>query len=159
MRILPLALAAVVVIGSPVHASVPASVQRWEDRWAADFNESRLDALAENYDKDAVLTLPGEPPVEGRRAIRQALRTMAHDVTGLSLTTTSVRPLGRAVLLERGVGRFADPSDPTRTELSSYQVTWRRTPSGRWLICRDVVTSRVVPIHKRKAAAATRISP
>lgn len=105
-------------------------------------------AAAAMFDDDAVLMLPGVPPLTGRAAIQQALTGFfgAVQYRAVTASITDVQFFGDYAL-ETGTSQFTyEVGGQTFVDQGKYVVGWKRQPSGEWKIHRDVsnVTSSSV---------------
>ena len=131
-----------------IRASAPA--------WAAAFNASNAEAIANMYWEDAVLQPPGAPAAVGRDAIRAF---MTADIAGAKAAgLTMVIPEAGAVRVsgelayEAGNYSVTDESGAT-VDVGKYLGVFERR-NGKWLYIRDTWNSDNAPQAPMASEAA-----
>lgn len=119
--------------------AIRSSTEAWEEAarrgdWAA---------AAANYTEDALLFAPGQPPISGRKAIREWLQTWP-PVGSIDLEIQEIEGC-QDLACVRGVYRLtlAPPGADTVQDSGRFFEIRRRQPDGSWLIARDFTHSGV----------------
>jgi uncharacterized protein (TIGR02246 family) len=126
--------------------------------WFAAHKAGDADGLTALYADDAVLSIPGVPPVRGRAAIREALAKDIADMAAAELTNNAGASPEFGVSGDLGwewsTFTVTDKSGAT-VDAGKYVTVYGRR-DGKWLIIRDIWNSDApvaAPVPKASAPA------
>lgn len=117
-----------------------------EAQWIRDWQTKNPAKMASYYADDAVVMVPGGPPVSGRDAIEKELQEMVKD-PAMSMTFQPARAdVSKSGDLGYTQGAYAlTMSDPKThkavTEHGSYVATYRKQADGSWKAVADIASS------------------
>jgi uncharacterized protein (TIGR02246 family) len=107
---------------------------------ARDFNR-----VMDYYTADAVLYLPGKPPITGHPAIRQALtEAFADPFVTVQVTIERVEAHEGSALAAAcgsGVTRVGDPAAKSTFELHTHWLAVLRREGGAWRMAMDMISA------------------
>jgi uncharacterized protein (TIGR02246 family) len=128
-------------------AADEAAVRAVNPAWFAAHTAGDADAVAALYADDAVLSIPGVPPVRGRAAIREAI---AADIAAMKAAGLGNQPgpapefgLSGDMAWEWSTFTVTDASGAT-VDTGKYVTVYARK-DGQWLIVRDIWNSDAPP--------------
>jgi uncharacterized protein (TIGR02246 family) len=118
-------------------------------RFCAALGARDTEGLIELYDPEAVLLVPGAPPIRGRDGVGAYYENVfAAGVTGAEMRTVQLEEVGDTIV---EIGEYTMALDPPRGEAfedsGKYMLVHRRQDNGTWAIWLDMV-------HSDSAAAA-----
>ena len=102
--------------------------------FAQAFNAGRIADAVDFYEDDALLLVPGEPPMQGEKAIANVLAGLAKTASNLALSPAVFRALADDYALEVGVISYETPGDNGTTNVvkQKYQAIWHRGDDSVW---------------------------
>jgi uncharacterized protein (TIGR02246 family) len=125
-------------------AASTALAQRDADWAAASIAGADPDKVASFWSDDATLMLPGQPPVEGKAALR-AFVAQAFQTPGFKIHWVSEKPTFSAdgtLAYMRAANETTMPGpkgQPATSHLQGYTI-WRLDPDGQWRCVVDMAT-------------------
>lgn len=142
MGMLRALLVALLVSGcasSPPGVSVEdeaATLMRLSREWSEVAGSGDLERTLAYWADDAVMMIPGQPPIRGKEAIREFVESSAA-VPGFSVKweplEAHVSASGdMAYLIERNQFSFTDSSGALVTESNKVLTVWRKQDDGTW---------------------------
>ncbi|MBW4330983.1 DUF4440 domain-containing protein [Stakelama sp. CBK3Z-3] len=107
------------------------------------FNAGRIADAVAFYEDDALLMVPGEPPMQGEKAIANVLAGLAKQAKNLSLRPAVVRPLGDDYALEVGVLSYEQAGENGTADVvtEKYQAVWHLGDDGIWYFASDMMNA------------------
>lgn len=112
-----------------------------DSEWAAMIDARDLDGVVELYDTEGSFLIPGQPPLEGRGAIRSAwehlfgLPEFKLRFESLSVIVAS----GDDIAVDRGPYELSYRGENgLSVEKGKYLVIWRKNDAGQWKIIADM---------------------
>ena len=113
-----------------------ATLMRLSREWSEVAGSGDLEKTLSYWAEDAVMMVPGQPPIRGKAAIRQFLEASG-SIPGFTVKweplEAHVSPSGdMAFLLERNQFSFKDPSGSVVTESNKAVTVWRKQSDGTW---------------------------
>lgn len=128
-------------------AAVRAAIDSLRGAFESAFQAGDAEAMASFYAEDAVYSAPGEPPAEGREAIRDVIeRTHPPDAT-IDISPSDLVVLDGERVFEFGTGTmtFTPEGAEQSVEVSSnYSLLVRNTDEG-WKLWREALSSNAPP--------------
>lgn len=121
---------------APEPGTVPdidAAIDAARAELVAAFKRNDIASLAALFADDATLLPPGTRMITGREGTESFWRNVAERVGELSLTPTSVKPLGADSAREVGRMRMQASGQPAQEVLSKYLLLWQKS-ADRWTI-------------------------
>jgi uncharacterized protein (TIGR02246 family) len=128
-------------------AADEAAIRAINPAWFTAYNARNPDGIAALYADDAVLNIPGLPPVRGQAAIREAVGkdVEASAAAGLIFNGGSAPEFGVSGDLGWEWNTFTITDASGATVDSGKYVTVYGRRDGKWLIIRDIWNSDVPP--------------
>ena len=137
-----------------------AAVRAANPAWFKAYGAGDADGVAALYAEDAVLSIPGIPPVRGRAAIKDAV---AKDIAAMQAAGLSNKPgdapefgIGPDMAWEWSAFSVADKSGAT-VDTGKY-VTVYAKKDGKWMIVRDIWNTDSAPPQTHSVVVATRVN-
>ena len=117
-----------------------------EARWNQDYAAKDGDKLASYYADNAIMMVPGQPPINGKDAIHNALKKMVDDPAFALKFQASRMDVAASsdVAYTQGAYTYTSTDARTRkavTENGSYVTTFRRSSDGSCKAVADIATS------------------
>lgn len=126
---------------STTKAAVEAATSAFHQALRTDDVETFMSYVAD----DVVLMPPGEPPVRGKKAVREWYTAFLSQYRTSSLTLTEREAFvgsGWAVELGSYAWGLAPAGGGTPSvDRGSYMQVWRKQPDGKWRFAREVYNS------------------
>jgi uncharacterized protein (TIGR02246 family) len=123
------------------------AVKDTEAQWVKDANTKEVEKFAGHYTDDASVLLPGAPVINGKDAIRGALKPMLAD-PNFSLNFESQKAdAAKSGDIVYTVGTYtmteSDPKDPkkTITDKGKYVTVFKKQADGSWKAVADMLNS------------------
>ena len=137
-------------------AADEAAIRAINPAWFAAHTAGDADTVAALYADDAVLNIPGAPPVRGRAAIREAI---AADIAAVKAAGLANQPgpapefgVSGDMAWEWSTFTVTDASGAT-VDTGKYVTVYAKR-DGKWLIVRDIWNSDAPPAPAAGEAAA-----
>lgn len=102
--------------------------------WAQAAGTRDVERIVSYWTDDAVIYAPGEPPVEGKPAIRQFV-SASLEVPGFAITWTPMRAeVSGDIGYTTGTNAVTvpKPEGGTTTVAGRYVTVWRKSADGKW---------------------------
>ncbi|GGO94600.1 YybH family protein [Stakelama pacifica] len=114
-----------------------------ETALAQALNSGHVADAVDFYEDDALLLAPGEPPMQGEKAIANVLAGFAAGMRNLSVTPALIRPLGDDYALVLGIQSFEQPGENGTSDVirMKYQSIWHRGDDGVWRLASDMMNA------------------
>jgi uncharacterized protein (TIGR02246 family) len=151
---------AALLLAGAVQAAAPAvsdeeAVRGLTVSWAKAFNAGDGKAAGMLYAEDAVLMVPGAPPIVGRAAITEA---MVKEAASAKAGGTSMTPMGKSDVGVAGdlaweSGKFNVTVKGKVVDTGKY-LSVAAKKNGKWLLIRDMWNSDTPPPAPAPAASA-----
>jgi uncharacterized protein (TIGR02246 family) len=127
-----------------------AALKANEAQWVQDYAAKDVDKVAAHYADDAVLMIPGAPPVVGKDAIHTGFKPMLADpALSLKFEASKVDVAKSGDLAYTEGSYTMTLTDPQTKQIvhdhGSYVTTYRKQPDGAWKATVDIVNSDVPP--------------
>jgi uncharacterized protein (TIGR02246 family) len=142
-------------------AADEAAIRAVNPEWFAAHQAGDADRLAALYAEDAVLSVPGAPPVRGRPAIREAFaaEVAAMTAAGLKNNQGASPEFGVSGDLGWEWNTFTVTDQAGATVDTGKYVTVYARRDAKWLIIRDIWNSDTPPAAPAPEATATTPEP
>ena len=129
-------------------AADEAAIRAVNPAWFAAHQAGDADGVAALYADDAVLSIPGAPPVRGRPAIREAFAAdiAAMQAAGLKNNQGAAPEFGVSGDLGWEWNTFSVTDQSGSTVDTGKYVTVYARRDGKWLIVRDIWNSDTPPL-------------
>lgn len=119
-----------------------------EVQWNQDFAAKDGDKLATYYADNAIMMVPGQPPINGKDAIHNALRKMVDDPAfALRFQANRIDVAASSdVAYTQGSYTYSSTDPRTKkvvTDRGSYVTTFRRSSDGSWKAVADIASSEL----------------
>jgi len=146
---------------APDTAADETAIRAVNPEWFAAHEAGDADRLAALYAEDAVLSIPGAPPVRGRPAIREAFaaEVAAMKAAGLKNNQGASPEFGVSGDLGWEWNTFTVTDQAGATVDTGKYVTVYARRDGKWLIVRDIWNSDMPPAAPAAEAPATTPEP
>ena len=146
---------------APDTAADEAAIRAVNPEWFAAHQAGDADRLAALYAEDAVLSIPGAPPVRGRPAIREAFaaEVAAMTAAGLKNNQGASPEFGVSGDLGWEWNTFTVTDQAGATVDTGKYVTVYARRDAKWLIIRDIWNSDTPPAAPTPEATATTPEP
>lgn len=128
-------------------AAITATLDSMRSAYEEAVSAGDFDAQAGIYAPDAIYSVPGRPPVEGRSAIRALIEETTPPGATLQIEPMDFRVLGPDWLYEIGTGTFSftpEGAEEAVQATSSYLVVFHRTEEG-WRVQAESVSANEPP--------------
>lgn len=115
-----------------------------DSEWAAMIDAGDLEGIVELYDEGGSFLIPGQPPLEGHRAIRSAWQHLfGLPEFKLRLESPSVIVAsGDDIAMDRGSYELSHRGENgLSVQQGKYLVIWRKNGDGQWKILADMFNS------------------
>jgi uncharacterized protein (TIGR02246 family) len=142
------------------------TIREGEIAWNADFAAKDADKIVGHYADAAMLMAPGQPPAQGKDAIRASLNGMLADKNlALSFTAATVEVAkGGDIAYSQGTYALTTTNPKTRrpvNEKGTYVTVYKKQAGGDWKAVEDINTPEApaiqpAPAKKSSAKAARR---
>ena len=137
-----------------------AAVRAVNPAWFKAYDAGDADGVAALYAEEAVLSIPGMPPIRGRTAIKDAV---AKDIAAMQAAGLSNKPgdapefgIGADMAWEWSAFSIADKSGAT-VDTGKY-VTVYAKKDGKWMIVRDIWNTDSAPPQTHSVVVATQVN-
>ena len=133
---------------SDTHDADVKAIQANEAQWNQDYFNKNAAKLTAHYADNAVLMIPGAPPITGIDAIRASMTQMVSD-PALSLKFQANRTdVAKSGDLAYTQGTYTITlTDPQTKQIihdhGSYVTTFRKQPDGTWKAVADIASSAI----------------
>jgi uncharacterized protein (TIGR02246 family) len=137
-----------------------AAVRAVNPAWFKAYNAGDADGVAALYAEDAVLNIPGIPPVRGRAAIKDAV---AKDIAAMQAAGLSNKPgeapeFGVAADMAWEWSAFSIVDKAGATVDTGKYVTAYGKKDGKWMIVRDIWNTDSTPPQTRSVIVTARVN-